>query len=93
MEISEVKHRMPGHKCSNCGSKLDGASGIDHRHAPEPGNLSVCGYCGHLRAYAEDLSLRELTSEEMRDVMRDPELSGQILRLRRAIRAAQKVRT
>lgn len=88
MEISEKKHRLPDSWCT-CGHKLSGARGIDWDNMPEPGNLSVCMYCGVLRMYAEDLSLRELTREELSDVMADREMSTQILRMRQAIHEAQ----
>jgi hypothetical protein len=45
-------------------------------------------YCGVLRIYVEDLSLRELTRAELDEVMRDSELMEGITRARRAIYAA-----
>lgn len=88
MEISEQKHRLPESWCT-CGHLLSGARGVDYDDMPEPGHLSVCMYCGALRMYDDDLSLRELTREELAEVMSDQEMSAQILRMRQAIHAAQ----
>lgn len=88
MELSDKKHRIPESWCT-CGHLLSGATGIDYDERPEPGNLSVCAYCGVLRIYAEDLSLRELTREELAEVMADPELNAQVLQMRQAVHAAQ----
>lgn len=88
MEISEKKHRLPDSWCT-CGHLLSGARGVDWDNRPEPGNLSVCMYCGVLRMYTADLTLRELTREELAEVMADQEMSAQIWRMRQAIHDAR----
>jgi hypothetical protein len=81
---------MPLVVCS-CGHKLDAASELKaNGPRPEPGNLSVCIYCGRLRVYTDDLTLRELTDDELDEIMSDPETAHDILLMRRAIRDMQK---
>jgi hypothetical protein len=63
--------RMPATHCLNCERLVDGASGVDTKGKPRPGNITVCIYCGHLMAFARDLSMRELTGEEMREIAGD----------------------
>jgi hypothetical protein len=63
-------------KCSCCGKPLDAAAGVEDndKAGPTPGAFSLCIYCGHLAAYADDLSLRELTDEETHEVAGDRQL-------------------
>lgn len=53
--------------CPNpkCRALLDGAAGVQTYMAPEPGNFSICCYCGVTTIYTEDLQLRFLTQAEM----------------------------
>jgi hypothetical protein len=59
--------------CLACGKILDAASCIDDTgHAPGPGDITICFSCGHVMAFADDTSLRELTSDEMYTVAGNP---------------------
>jgi hypothetical protein len=62
--------------CPNCKTELDAhkevANGLDI--LPEPGDISVCVYCGHICAFDEDLELRDLTDKEIVDIAGDPDL-------------------
>jgi hypothetical protein len=51
--------------CLECNAKLDAASGINCENAPKPGAITICLYCGHLMAFADDLSFRQLNDAEM----------------------------
>jgi hypothetical protein len=64
-------HLMPGCNCLNCGKHLDGASAINDDGMPSPGDITLCIYCGHIMAFADDLSFRELNDEEMHEVAGD----------------------
>lgn len=92
MRISDHKHRLPDQLCRRCGKPQTGASGIECDAPPRPGDLSVCAYCCYLRTYAADLTLRDLTAAELDDVMRDPELTGLVQRMRRVVHMRQVVR-
>jgi hypothetical protein len=71
MRISDQKHRLPDMWCHNCGKKQNGATGIDADEAPTPGDFSVCLYCGEISAYADDLTLRSLTDDEIVEIAGD----------------------
>lgn len=60
--------------CSGCGEVFDRASCVGEDKAPRPGDVTVCIRCGHIMAFANDLSFRELTDAEMRAVAGDKRL-------------------
>jgi hypothetical protein len=41
---------------------------------PRPGDITLCLYCGHIMAFADDLTLRELNDEEAHDIAGDPRM-------------------
>lgn len=62
-------------KCLACGYDTDTSSNLaDDDLKPEPGNISICIQCGHLMAFADDMSFRELNDEEMLAVAGDKEI-------------------
>lgn len=70
MKIGKM-NEMPVCLCVNCGEAINAASGIGNDDTPEPGNITICSECGHLMAFADDLSLRELNDKEMLEVAGD----------------------
>ena len=83
-----MTHRVPEQRCVQCGHRLDAAShAFDDDPPPVPGDVSICVHCGHLRLYADDLTLRDATAAELDDLMRDGDLAGRIMAMRRALRA------
>lgn len=60
--------RMPLSACLACGAPFDAATGIGAGKAPKVGSISICLRCGHLMAFAKDLTMRELTDAEMHAV-------------------------
>lgn len=66
--------QVPVSVCKSCGAENGAASGLAEDERPGPGDISICFYCGHVMAFADDLSLRDLTSEEMIEVAGDPDL-------------------
>jgi hypothetical protein len=71
---------VPESRCLHCGHKLDAATGVGHHDAPEPGNLSLCINCGAVTIYAEDLTLRGMTREEMDALTNDRETMSFLVR-------------
>jgi hypothetical protein len=80
--------KVPMSACLGCGKEVNGASGVDHRGPPTPGHITICLYCGHIMAFAEDMSLRELTGEEMHDIAGD----ARLIAVQRARKLAKMVR-
>lgn len=78
MDISRTT-RHAGTPCPNCGTLLDAATifGPD-LCAPSEGDISVCIGCRHILAFNADLSVRNLTDQEMLDVAGDQRLVAMI---------------
>jgi hypothetical protein len=75
-------------KCLACRHEMDDAFSPTHKDAtPKPSNIAICIRCGHLMAYADDLSFRELNDDEMRKVAGNKE----ILRIQKARALANKL--
>jgi Zn ribbon nucleic-acid-binding protein len=64
-------NRIPLSACPACGHRFDGATCVGADGIPKPGDYTICIKCGHLMAFADDLTLRELTSNEMHDIAGD----------------------
>ena len=66
---------IPVSICKGCGKPNDAATEtFGSGMTPYPDAISVCLYCGHLAAYADDLSLRDLNDEEIRYLAGHPKL-------------------
>jgi hypothetical protein len=75
--------QLPKSKCNCCEATLDGATGLDGDIEVQPGAVSVCFRCGQLHIFAADLTLREPTPRQVRQIMRSQ--AGE------KIRAAQRL--
>lgn len=73
-------------KCLNCGYQLNAATCTDGHSSPEPGDVTVCIECVHIMAFDNDLSLRQLTDDEMIQIAGD----SRLIRLVNAIGKANK---
>lgn len=64
--------RLPESECLRCGKKVDAASCFsDESAVPQSGDVTIYIACGYLMAFADDLSYRELTEEEVLKVPLD----------------------
>lgn len=63
--------QLPSVACINCNAELSGAACVAGDAYPRSGDITICIYCGHLMAYADDLSLRNLTSNEIHEIAGD----------------------
>jgi hypothetical protein len=70
LRINEV----PQARCLNCNTMLDAASDLLGDARPNIGDLTICIKCGHLMAFTDDLMLRELTDQEIKDYAGDPRI-------------------
>jgi hypothetical protein len=66
--------QLKSSRCRGCRKKLDAVTAILHNDQPEPGNITICMYCGHVQAFDENLKLRDLTDEEIYDIAGDPRI-------------------
>lgn len=79
--------KVPVSNCTACGHELDGATAIDDNIlAPKSGDVAICIHCGHLMAMDDQLNLRNLTDEEMKEVAGDPRIIT-LQKARKALKA------
>jgi hypothetical protein len=71
---------------------LDGCMAVEADGGPSPGDFTVCIYCGHIMAFADDLTLRELTGDEMHAIAGDPRII-RIQKARKALKEKPPART
>jgi hypothetical protein len=65
--------KTPVCACLSCGKVFDMATDMTSDDAPSSsGDVTICLYCGHLMAFNDDLTVRELTPQEMHAVAGDP---------------------
>lgn len=83
-----MSYQTPASSCPSCGTTVDASTSVAGDHAPSPGDVSICMYCGHLMAFADDLTLRPLTDKEMLECAGDM----RILRAQRVRLAVMKQR-
>lgn len=61
MHSVQMKHKD---LCPQCGTVLDGATSLEGKFTPKPGDVTVCAYCATFLKYDEYLFLRILPEEE-----------------------------
>jgi hypothetical protein len=85
--------RVPASHCTNCNALLDGGTAVTEsiskrtrKLMPDPGDFTVCCYCGHLLVYADNLMVRDPTSEELDFIAGD----RRVLAIQKALSATKK---
>lgn len=75
--------------CPCCGAKLDAVSGIsDEGSIPEPGDFSICLYCGTILEYEEGFFLHVASDESLSRLnASEPEVYIQLIQARDSILA------
>jgi len=73
MKIGD-EHRTPVSHCLHCGALTDAANCVGTNAAPCPGAITICVECGHIMAFADDMTLRQLTEQEIIGIAGDPRL-------------------
>lgn len=66
MKLGSTRRVTEKH-CLQCGTCVSAAASVDADVAPSPDDVTICIKCGHLMAFANDLSLRELTDSELHE--------------------------
>lgn len=67
-------HRYGPMVCLHCQKTVDSGVGASGDRAPQPNDVAVCGYCGHLQAYGDEGKFRELNDAEILECAGDPEI-------------------
>lgn len=76
-------------RCPGCGTLNDAATSVDARDSHRPlhaGALSICTQCLHLSIFTDDLSLRELTDQELFEALADHDLRRTLKLMARRLR-------
>ena len=73
--------------CPVCGKPLDSISSVQgDNQPPQPGDITVCLYCGAVMEVGGGLVPQPFTPEEAEELCRDPELMAQLQRVEAARR-------
>lgn len=75
--------------CSVCGHSMDRAAQVDGQARPAPDDFTLCIRCGHVMVFAADLSVREPTVAELKEIACNPIIQRALV----AIRQVQKIPT
>jgi hypothetical protein len=54
--------------CLQCLKVLDAATGVDHDDVPKVGDITICAYCATVGKFDENMSLREISVEELEEI-------------------------
>ena len=60
-----MRHTVTPSHCPNCNSTLDACTGINHRHAPRPGDFTICCKCAAILVFGSDMELIQPTAHEL----------------------------
>jgi hypothetical protein len=66
--------RTPECICPACGKVSDTATDPTSDEEPSSGDITICLTCGHLMAFTDEMTVRELTWEEMHEVAANPDV-------------------
>jgi hypothetical protein len=69
-----ISTHTPLNHCLGCGHKLSAASGVTHDAVPTVDDVTICHYCGHLMGFNPDLTVKELTPQQMFEVAGNPDV-------------------
>jgi len=65
--------------CLRCGYCLDTATG---EGKPSPGDVSICMECHHIMCFADDMTMREPTAEELVEIAKNKDIARCLAALR-----------
>lgn len=66
--------------CPQCGTVLDGATSLEGKFIPKPGDVTVCAYCATFLKFDELVMLRVLPEHEFEKL--DPDEQTQLAYIR-----------
>ena len=57
-------------KCPQCDKSFPWASGVNGDKPPDPGDNTICSSCGTISTFADDMSIRLATTEEIESALK-----------------------
>ena len=82
--------KMGDDKCPHCQGHLDMATSVEGQ-TPDPGDITVCIWCGTYLMYGDDMGLKLLTDEIYNSLPK--ETKTQLSVFRKAINSIKKTKT
>jgi hypothetical protein len=61
-------------RCLKCDQFQDAATGFSTQGTPKPEDCAICFRCGHIMIYQDDLSFRNATPKEFREISSQPDV-------------------
>lgn len=61
-----MQTRLNVSECPNCEALLDAVDSVGVDAEPNPGDLTICFYCGEPLIFNEDMSLRAMNDQDMK---------------------------
>lgn len=58
-----ISENLP--RCPSCKKPIDDHTPVDKTKAIKPGDISICVYCGCLRQFRDDMTLKVMTDEDL----------------------------
>lgn len=83
-----MSERIKRTTCINCGHTLDACTAMEDGATPNPGDITICLYCGEVSAFCEDLTTRSVSKEEFESY--DDDLKSEIIKVQALIRITNK---
>lgn len=73
MKTSDLRHyhNLATNRCVECGRTNDMITQIEPDTLPDPDDVSICWYCGHVALFNADRTLREPTVDECLQLHQD----------------------
>lgn len=60
-----LDHTLPASTCPSCGHALNAVQCFTAGEPPSPGDVAVCGYCGELLVFDDELRHRRATRADL----------------------------
>ena len=64
----------PDARCLDCKKVMTRGTPVDGSRGPQPDDVAICAYCGHLQAYGKDMKFRPLNDDEIIECAGDPDI-------------------
>ena len=82
-----MKEKIKPSICPTCGKILDAVSAEDGTGSPEPGDITVCFYCGEILNFSDDMILEKISQELIDSFEKD--FKDELLFIQKQIRVIQ----
>ena len=83
-------NKLKPNKCLKCGKVLDGCSSLeDDTLSPNPGDITVCYYCGEIYKFSKELDIEAVSKSEFKTF--EKSLKKEIINIQKLIKKKNKL--